>query len=178
MAASNHEGPVLFAYNGSDHAKAAIRRAGQQLQTNRRAIVLTVFEPPAAQPFAPSPAAAPSALDEGLAFEEGLELEPSRLAALEESLELEARSMAEEGAELARASGFDAEPSVEPGETVWRRIVDSAEEHDAAVVVVGSRGRTRLGRLLMGSIAEATARHSDRPVLTVHEPTSARGDAG
>src|SRR5918996_688836 len=164
MAASNQEGPVLFAYNGSDHAKAAIRRAGQQLQTNRRAIVLTVFEPPAAQPLAPSPAATPSALEEGVALEEGLELEP--------------RTVAEEGAELARASGFDAEPSVEPGETVWRRIVDSAEEHDAAIVVLGSRWRSRLGRLLMGSIADATARHTDRPVLTVHEPASARGEAG
>jgi nucleotide-binding universal stress UspA family protein len=150
MSAGNHDAPVLFAYDGSDHAKAAIRQAGEQLRGHRRAIVLTVFEPAAALPFDPSPGPVPTARDE--------------------SLELEAKRLASEGAELARANGFDAEPSAESGESVWRRIVDSADEHDAAIVVMGSHGRTGLSLLLMGSIAAATARHTDRPVLIGHRP--------
>jgi nucleotide-binding universal stress UspA family protein len=36
----------------------------------------------------------------------------------------------------ARSSGFDAEPSVGQGDPVWQRIVASADEHDAAIVVM------------------------------------------
>jgi hypothetical protein len=43
MADRNGHGPVLFAYDGSDQAKAAIREAGQQLSPGRKAIVLTVW---------------------------------------------------------------------------------------------------------------------------------------
>ena len=36
---------VLFAYDGSEYAKEAIRQAGNQLRNGRRAVVLTVWEP-------------------------------------------------------------------------------------------------------------------------------------
>ena len=156
MASHNGNGPVLFAYDGSEYSKAAIREAGRQLRAGRSAIVLNVFEPEASEPFAPSPMNAPTPL------QEGLELDASRLA--------------DEGAELARASGFDAEPSAEPGQPVWRRIVDAAKEHDASIVVMGSHGRTGLSLFLMGSIAAATARHTDRPVLIVHDRASLNGN--
>ncbi len=140
--------PVLFAYDGSPHAKAAIRQAGRELRKGRRAIVLTVWNPLAALPFATAA---------GLSSE-----------GLDESIQQEAQGVAEEGAKLARSSGFHAEPRAEQGEPVWRRIVDSAEEHDAGLVVIGSHGRTGIGLVLLGSIAAATARHTDRPVLIGH----------
>lgn len=152
MAARDHDGPVLFAYDGSDHAKAAIRQAARQLRSGRRAIVLTVWEPVAAQPFSPA--------------------SPVILAGPDQATERAASRLADEGAELARASGFDAEPSAERGESVWRRIVDSAEEHDAGIVVMGTHGRTGLPLLVMGSIATAAARHTERPVLIVHKADS------
>ena len=40
---------VLFAYDGSDPAKSAIREAGRQLSSGRRGLVLSVWEPLAAQ---------------------------------------------------------------------------------------------------------------------------------
>ena len=43
--------PVLIAYDGSDHAKAAIAEAGRQLEAGREAIVLTVTEPMEGVPF-------------------------------------------------------------------------------------------------------------------------------
>lgn len=140
--------PVLFAYDGSAQAQAAIRHAAEQLRTGRPAIVLTVWHPLASLPF-------PTAV--GLTS-----------TGLEESIEREALRVANEGAELARSSGFDAEPVAERGDPVWQRIVDYADERDAGIVVMGSHGRTGVGLVLLGSVAAATTRHTDRPVLIAH----------
>jgi nucleotide-binding universal stress UspA family protein len=151
------DSPVLFAYDGSEHAKAAIRQAGRQLGEGRPAIVLTVWNPLATVP---------------LATAAGL-----TAVGLHETIEREARRVAEEGAELARSSGFDAQPVAEMGEPVWQQIVDSAEEHHAGIVVMGSHGRTGIGMVLLGSVAAATARHTERPVLIAHagaQPSSGK----
>jgi nucleotide-binding universal stress UspA family protein len=88
---------------------------------------------------------------------------------LEDGIRDEARKVAEEGAALARQSGFEAEAVVERGDPIWQRIVESAEEHDASIIVMGSHGRTGIGLVLMGSVAAATTRHTDRPVVIAHE---------
>jgi len=49
-------------------------------------------------------------------------------------------------------------------------IVDLAREAGADVIVIGSHGRTGLGRLLMGSVAEHVVRKASCPVLTVKTP--------
>jgi universal stress protein A len=46
-------------------------------------------------------------------------------------------------------------------------ILRAAEETDCDVVVMGTHGRTGLGRLLMGSVAEAVIRKAPCPVLSV-----------
>lgn len=140
--------PILFAYDGSAQAKAAIRQAAEQLRNGRPGIVLTVWHALAVVPF-------PTAI--GLTSE-----------GLEDSIEQQARRVAEEGAELARSGGFDAEPVAEQGEPVWQRIVDYAEERDAGIVVMGSHAHTGIGLVLLGSVAAATARHTDLPVLIAH----------
>jgi nucleotide-binding universal stress UspA family protein len=48
-------------------------------------------------------------------------------------------------------------------------IVEQAEEVGAGLVVVGSRGLGRLGRLVMGSVSIGLAHHSHCPVLIVRE---------
>jgi nucleotide-binding universal stress UspA family protein len=90
------DGPLLFAFDGSEKAKAAIRKAGRRLCDGRRAIALTVLDTP----------------------------------------HQEARKV--------------------------------ADEADADIVVVGSHGRTGIIRLLLESIAAATAGAADGPVLIVH----------
>ncbi len=47
----------------------------------------------------------------------------------------------------------------------WQRIVQVADENDAAVVVIGSHGRSGVSYVTMGSVATAVAHHSKRPVL-------------
>jgi nucleotide-binding universal stress UspA family protein len=156
MGTRNDKGPVLFAYDGSDEAKLAIREAGRQLSPGRDAIVLTVWQPLAAVPFAGVAGAAPD---------------------VEEGIEAEARSVAAEGARLAGTAGFAATPLAQDGSPVWQSIVTSAEDHDASIVVMGSHGRTGIDLVLMGSVAAAVSRHTDRPVMIVHAPPEERAAA-
>jgi nucleotide-binding universal stress UspA family protein len=48
-----------------------------------------------------------------------------------------------------------------------REIVAHADETACSLIVVGTHGRKRLARLLLGSVAEAVVRSSPVPVLTV-----------
>jgi len=51
----------------------------------------------------------------------------------------------------------------------WQEIVDAAKSDPAVdLIVTGSRGRTGLSRVLLGSVAELVVRHATCPVLTVH----------
>ena len=139
---------MLFAYDGSEQAQSAIREAARQLDANRRAIVLAVWQSPAAQAFA-----GPVAL-----WSDDLERE----------LATQAETVAGEGARLARSLGFRATPRAERGEPVWQAIVACAEAIGAGIVVLGSHGRTGIDRVLLGSVAGTVAQHTDRPVLIVH----------
>jgi nucleotide-binding universal stress UspA family protein len=46
-------------------------------------------------------------------------------------------------------------------------IVRLAQETNADVIVIGTHGRSGLGRILMGSVAESVMRKATRPVLTI-----------
>jgi nucleotide-binding universal stress UspA family protein len=48
-------------------------------------------------------------------------------------------------------------------------IVDLAQSIDAGLIVMGSRGRGRLRRALVGSISESVVRHAHCPVTIVRE---------
>jgi len=52
-------------------------------------------------------------------------------------------------------------------------IVLEAKEGAADLIVMGTRGRTGLNRLLMGSVAEGVLRKAPCPVLTVRETPAA-----
>lgn len=48
-------------------------------------------------------------------------------------------------------------------------ILDAASDYDADLIVMGTHGRTGLGRFVTaGSVAERVVRHSKLPVLTAH----------
>ncbi len=160
MAANGDaERPVLIAYDGSDQAKGAIAEAGRVLGGRRRAVVLTVREPIESYDFA------------GLGG--ATTLDPATVSAMQDAAQNEATVIAEEGAALAREAGFLAEPRVEVSATPWQEIVGLADELNADVIAIGSRGRTGLKKVLLGSVASAVAQHSGRSVLIVHPDTDA-----
>jgi len=57
---------------------------------------------------------------------------------------------------------FGADPATE--------ILRLAQQTKSDLIVMGTHGRTGLGRLLMGSVAEQVVRHAPCPVLTVKTP--------
>jgi nucleotide-binding universal stress UspA family protein len=50
-------------------------------------------------------------------------------------------------------------------------ILKTAQETGCGMVVMGTRGRTGLGRLFMGSVAEQVVRNAPCPVVTVNSPS-------
>ena len=50
---------------------------------------------------------------------------------------------------------------------VWTNLSSIVEENRIDLIVVGTHGRTGLGKLLLGSVAEDILRHAPCPVLTV-----------
>lgn len=153
-SADAEQRPLVIAYDGSDPAKGAIVEAGRELGTGRRAIVLTVYEPFDQISF--------------LELRGGPVLDPATVSTMQETAARQATAVAEEGAGLAREAGFAAEPRVEVGPSPWQEIVAVADELEAGVIVIGSRGRTGLKRAVLGSVASAVAQHSRRSVLIVH----------
>ena len=57
---------------------------------------------------------------------------------------------------------------------VWRALSGIIEENKIDLVVVGTHGRSGLGKLLLGSVAEDILRHAPCPVLTVGPKVSGR----
>jgi nucleotide-binding universal stress UspA family protein len=141
-------GPVLFAYDGSDLAKAAITEAARQLHSTREAVVLTVW-----QPFS-------------VGFVSPHELKIDAAAA--EEVRAAAEETAAQGASLAQQAGFKARSMAKEASPAWKGIVDVANELDSTVIVLGSHGRTGIAEMLIGSVAKAVATHSRRPVFITH----------
>lgn len=138
---------VVFAYDGSEPAKAGIAAAGAVLAAgDLKAIILTVWEPLSAIPFWGAPV---GAVPQGL---------------LENVIE-RATSTAAEGVAVAEEAGFTAEPLTLEGNPVWREIVTVAEERDAELIVLGSHGRTGLQYVLAGSVATAVMQHAPCSVM-------------
>lgn len=150
-------GVVLLCYDGSSCSAAAIAEAGRELESGRRALVLTVWEPFVAAGFVFVPA--------------------SLAVPADDELRRQAEEVAEEGATLAREAGFDAEPLVELGAPVWHRITEVAKERVVDLIVLGSHGRSGLEYLLLGSVATAVAQHAGRPVLLASDAGAPGGPA-
>ena len=51
-----------------------------------------------------------------------------------------------------------------------RSLVDYADENNIDLIVMSTHGRTGMGRVLMGSVAEAVVRRAPCPVLTIKTP--------
>ena len=81
----------------------------------------------------------------------------------------EADQAVREGVDLLRQAGIDAEGEVR--QTTFghaaREIVADAKEHDAGVIIMGSRGRGDFSGALLGSTAHKVIHLTDRPVMVV-----------
>jgi nucleotide-binding universal stress UspA family protein len=146
---------VLLCFDGSDNAATAIAQAAELLAP-RRAVVLTVWEPVATwEPY--DPATILSAPVSKLL---------SRAVGIDEIAAELADEKVKQGVALASSAGFAALERVAHGKT-WKAICDVADEIDAATIVLGARGLSRVGSLLLGSVSSAVLVHAKHPVLVV-----------
>lgn len=143
-------GPILIAYDGSPDARAAIDVAAHLLP-GATAVVLYARQP----------------LESVAAHLEGH-------PALEDLQDLDAATLdtseriAADGARHAQTVGFKAAPRVTSTMvTASEAIVEAAEELDAAVIVMGSRGRRGLRAALLGSTSTNVLHHARRPTLVI-----------
>jgi nucleotide-binding universal stress UspA family protein len=144
-----NDAPILICYDGSADAERAIRTAAQLLGP-RRAVILDIGPPISA--------------DESLAV-----LAPV-VPSFEEANASHADQVAARGAEIATASGFDAEARAAVAAPTWQGIVDVADELDVPVIVIGSRGLSGLKEIVEGSLSHQVADHAGRPVLVTPPP--------
>lgn len=145
--------PVMICYDGSDPAKHAIDEAGRLLGSGP-AIVVHVYQSLLA--FTPGYPLA--------GFSGGGEVSE----ALAQEAEAHAQTIADQGAELARAKGFDAEGQIVlTSQPLWKEIVDAAKERDASAVIMGTRGLSPVRSALLGSVSNGVIHHCDRPILVI-----------
>ena len=91
---------------------------------------------------------------------------------VEERNKADALLRAEAGAARARRAGLEAEPRATLASATWRGIVDVADQLDAEIIVIGSRGRTGLNGSARRSVAHDVATHARQPVLIVPPVTT------
>jgi nucleotide-binding universal stress UspA family protein len=85
-------------------------------------------------------------------------------------------AIAEEGATLARAAGFDAKAhSLRTDGSVGAAIVDYADRHPTRLVVIGTRGLSGMRSALTGSVTQHVTQNVHVPVLAV-TPEGRRAD--
>ena len=138
--------PMLICYDGSEGARRAIDAAAE-LVCGRATVVLAVA----------APLTASQALDSLATVEEAPEEVNQEAAAV----------CAAQGAAYARRTGLIAEARGEIAAPTWKGIVDVADELDAAVIVIGSRGLRGAREIVEGSLSHEVAEHAGRPVLIV-----------
>jgi nucleotide-binding universal stress UspA family protein len=139
---------ILVAYDGSADSRTAIEFAAKHLAAEPT-VVLTVWEPLLVQlKKYPLAAIVPDTGDEAQA---------------------QAEQHAKEGAELAIASGLAdvSYRAVADRESIWKTVVDVADEIDASLIVTGSRGLAGVRSVLLGSVSNHVLHHAHRPTLIV-----------
>ena len=145
---------LLIAYDGSAAATAAIRAAAHLMPGARATVVHVNDEPAAIEP--------PTAARVGMP--------PELLGASrrdgERTAQDRAWEVAERGQAIAAAGGLSATAEMRDHGRPWRAICDAARDHDAGVIVCGTRGRGPIGRAL-GSTSSSLLHHADRHVLVV-----------
>lgn len=155
-------GPTLLCYDGSEAGDRAIAAAGR-LVSSRSALVLRVWQSWLASVSVPAP---------------GIAVATERMAAeLDEIAESQAARDAQRGVAQATQAGFDAAPlTLRRDSAVWRGILDAADEHDASLLVLGSRGLGPVSGLI-GSVSRPVMHHVGRAVLVVPPPASEQAGA-
>jgi nucleotide-binding universal stress UspA family protein len=142
-------GLVIFAYDGSELAALAIEQAGRQLAPGQDALVVCVWQP----------------ADVGFVHSSARHLDADKAPEVKTAAE----ETAEHGAALAEKAGFRSQSLAVWASPTWKGLVETSEERNASLIVLGSHRRSGLVGHLTGSVASAVVAHAACSVLVVHE---------
>ena len=160
---------ILVGYDGSDCAVDAIKdlaRAG--LPATGTAIVLAVASSSQVPAVAYSPASA--------ALSEVSWVAPSTWQELVDEATKETMDTASAGEALVRSILPNWEIQGDHSlDSAYRGIVDQAEKHAVSLIVVGSHGRSTLGRMLLGSTSQFVLGHAQCSVRVGRRSSTAPG---
>lgn len=150
-------GPYLLCYDGSEDARHAIEQASA-IFGGGEALVAHVWRPPSTFSIP------------GRVISEQHPL-AAAAAEFDASAAEEAERIAQEGVDIARRAGFEAESeTAKSGRGAWSALAKLAEDRDARAVVVGSRGGSQIRDAVLGSVSHGLVNHSTRPVLVTTHP--------
>lgn len=146
---------ILIGYDGSECATAAaydLRRAG--LPADAEAVVMAIADLPVEVPYAWYGSQGEYAI-----APPPVVIQQARARAAE-AME-EARQHAAGGADLVASAcpGWHVRAEAESGSPYWS-LVRKAEQWGADLIVVGSHGRSMLGRLFLGSVSQVVLSHA------------------
>lgn len=155
VARDDQLGPVVLADDGSCYARTAECVVLQwPLFSGLAVTVVTVSE----DGFPYVAAVAPMLYSDTMtAYEASIEAERASR-----------RTECEAAAKRLRDAGFEVTAEMRDGDAA-HQIVASAREHEAGIIVVGTRGQTGLRRLVLGSVARNVLLHAPCSVLVVRE---------
>ena len=157
------DGPLILCYDGSEGARDAIQHAGG-LFPGRRALVVTVWQS-GCRPGQPG---------HGRRGRPDGQLRRARSGG----------GRARRTTSPTRASASRRAPACRPSRwpvkatgPIWETIVEIADRHDAATIVMGSRGVAGLRAMFLGSVSSAVVHHArpadaDRPAGARPVPSS------
>ena len=152
--------PVVVAFDGSEEAKHALEVAAG-LFSGRRLLIVSVWEPG----LAVMPTTYPDAIGVGYTYTAP---SPEDVEMVDKAQHEHAEDVARAGAEIARSRGATADPCPVPDSAdVAETLCEVANEHDAAAIVVGSRGLSGMKRRLFGSTSNRVLHDTTRPILVV-----------
>lgn len=143
---------ILVCYDGSDDARAAIEDTGRLL-SGQPVVILTVWE---------------RFVDVMTRSGSFGWIPVGDIDDIDKASERSALERAQQGVELARSAGLEAEPRVTARVgTIAHTILEEARRLDAQAIVMGTRGLAGLRSLLLGSESHAVLQHADRTVVVV-----------
>ena len=132
-------GRMLVAYDGSEHSIKALEKALSMAAEDEEIVVLYVI---------------PTAI-----LEEFREIGP-------EMPKSKAQDIVNEAVEKIQARERKAIAVVREGD-VAGEIIHFASELECSLILIGSKGVSKIGRFSLGSVAEKVARHADTAVLII-----------
>jgi len=133
-------GEIIVAYDGSEGSQKALNKAGGIMRDDDQLIVVYVLPTEALS---------------------------SEFAHIDPNISKErAQGVINKALDELKARGINAIGVVREG-NVAEEIIKMGGELKCDLIVVGSKGLTKVGTFALGSIADKVARHANRPVLIV-----------